>query len=142
MKSIYLSIGFVLLSLFVKSQVIKCACQNGKASYYSDYLEGHKTASGEIFHQNKFTAAHPSLSFGTWVKVLNLTNKKSVIVRINDRGPFVKARIIDLSKSAAKHMGNINKGVFMVSIQVHKKDTCYISIDKKRIQRLEYQINI
>lgn len=142
MKLTYLSIGFVLLSLFVKSQEIKCAYQNGKASYYSDYFEGRKTASGEIFHQNKLTAAHRSLPFGTLVNVINLANKKSVIVRINDRGPFLNSRIIDLSKSAAKHLGNINKGVFMVSIQVHKKDTCYISIDKKRIQRLEYQINI
>lgn len=130
MKSIYLCVCVLLLNLQEKSQEKKCFYEFGKASYYSNYLEGHKTASGEIFHQNKFTAAHPSLSFGTWVKVLNLTNKKSVIVRINDRGPFVKARIIDLSKSAAKQLGNINKGVFSVFVQVYKKDTSYITIKK------------
>jgi len=96
--------------------------QKGKASFYADKFEGRKTASGEIFHQNDFTAAHRSLPFGTWVKVTNRDSKKAVIVRINDRGPFVKGRIIDLSKSAAKEIGQLRQGVFKVSLKVYKKD--------------------
>lgn len=96
--------------------------EKGKASFYADKFEGRKTANGEIFNQNDFTAAHKSLPFGTWVKVTNKDNKKSVIVRINDRGPFIKGRIIDLSKSAAKEIGKLNQGVFSVSIRVYKKD--------------------
>lgn len=93
----------------------------GIASYYSDYYEGRTTANGEIFRQNKATAAHKSLPFGTSVKVINLTNKKSVVVRINDRGPYVKGRIIDLTKNAAKEIGMVGGGVAKVKIRYKKK---------------------
>lgn len=96
--------------------------EEGSASFYSNYFEGRKTASGEIFHQNQFTAAHKSLPFGTWVKVVNLQNKRSVIVRITDRGPFVKGRIIDLSQSAAKQIGSLSSGLYKVRLQVYHKD--------------------
>lgn len=112
----------MLLQFNLHAQTKHISKQKGKASFYADKFEGRKTASGEKFHQNDFTAAHRSLPFGTWVKVTNLDNKKAVIVRINDRGPFVKGRIIDLSKSAAKEIGNLNQGVFSVKIKVYKKD--------------------
>jgi rare lipoprotein A len=73
---------------------------NAHASYYSDKLNGRRTASGQKFDNNKLTAAHKTLKFGTIVKVTNPKNKKSVIVTINDRGPFTKGREIDLSKKA------------------------------------------
>jgi rare lipoprotein A len=71
-----------------------------RASYYGDTHHGRKTASGEIFNMNDMTAAHKTLKFGTLVKVTSIVTNKSVIVRINDRGPFIKGRDIDLSKSA------------------------------------------
>jgi len=96
------------------------AYQNtGLASYYSSKLEGRKTASGEIFSNSLLTAAHPTLPFGTKVKVTCLANNRSVVVRINDRGPFhSKKRIIDLSQSAARELGIIKKGVARVRIEV------------------------
>lgn len=104
--------------------------QSGKASFYASKFEGKRTASGEIYRHNNFTAAHRSLSFGTWVKVVNLKNNKSVIVRINDRGPFIKGRILDLSQSAAKELGQLYEGVFSISIQVYQKDIDYIPVKK------------
>jgi len=90
--------------------------QTGMASYYADKFNGRKTANGETFDESKLTAAHKTLPFGTIVKVTNLTNNKSVIVRVNDRGPFVAGRIIDLSKAAAKKINLIEAGVVKVSV--------------------------
>lgn len=91
---------------------------NGTASWYSYQASNrsHKTASGEVFSPKKLTAAHKTLPFGTKVKVTNLDNKKSVVVTINDRGPFVRGRIIDLSKSAAKIIGMT--GIEKVSLRI------------------------
>ncbi|BAX79943.1 hypothetical protein ALGA_1567 [Labilibaculum antarcticum] len=115
-------IFFTLLQFNLQAQKKQASIEKGKASFYADRFEGKQTASGEIYHHRNLTASHKSLPFGTWVKVVNLDNKKSVIVRINDRGPFTRGRIIDLSKSAAKKIGNLNKGVFSVSVKVYKKD--------------------
>lgn len=90
--------------------------ETGMASYYGGKFIGRPTASGEIFDATKLTAAHKKLPFGTKVKVTNLSNNKSVIVRINDRGPFVAGRIIDLSEAAAKKIDMISKGVVKVTI--------------------------
>ena len=95
--------------------------ESGKASYYADKFEGRKTANGEIFDQSKITAAHKTLPFGTSVTVKNLSNGKTVKVRINDRGPFVSGRIIDLSKKAAKKIDLVNVGVANVEIRYKKK---------------------
>jgi rare lipoprotein A len=89
----------------------------GKASFYADQFHGRKTANGETFNMGMLTAAHPSLPFGTLVRVTNLRNGKDVIVRINDRGPFVKGRIIDLSISAAKEIGLIKSGTARVKLE-------------------------
>lgn len=88
----------------------------GIASWYGPKFHGKKTASGEIFNQNDLTAAHKKLPFGTLVKVFNPLTKKSVVVRITDRGPFKKGRVIDLSKRAAKLIGI--SGVSKVSCEV------------------------
>jgi len=90
----------------------------GKASYYANKFHGRKTASGEVFDENKMTAAHKTLPFGTIVKVTNISNNKSVIVKINDRGPFVSGRIIDLSRAAAEALGMISAGVTEVLVRV------------------------
>lgn len=90
----------------------------GKASYYADKFQGRSTASGEPYDRNKLTAAHPKLPFGTRCRVTNLSNGKTVEVRINDRGPFSKSRIIDLSYKAAAQLDGIRAGVFNVKVEV------------------------
>ncbi len=92
--------------------------QTGKASFYADKFEGSPTASGEKYRHNKLTAAHKTLPFGTRVRVTNLSNNKTVDVVINDRGPYVENRIIDLSKSAAEKLDFINQGLADVKIEV------------------------
>lgn len=94
--------------------------QVGVASYYGLEFHGRPTTSGEIYDMNSLTAAHPTLPLGTIVKVTNLANDKSVIVRINDRGPFKKNRIIDVSYEAAKQLGFLNDGTALVKIEVIK----------------------
>jgi rare lipoprotein A len=91
---------------------------SGKASYYGLEFDGRKTSNGEIFDMNKFTAAHRSLKFGTVLKVTNVKNNKSVVVRINDRGPFNYERILDLSQGAAEKIGMIKDGVADVEIEI------------------------
>jgi rare lipoprotein A len=91
--------------------------EEGKASYYADKFDGRQTSNGETFKQRKKTAAHRTLPFGTKVTVTNLTNGRTVKVRINDRGPFVKGRMIDLSKKAAKKLDMVNAGVANVQIK-------------------------
>ncbi|WAC40430.1 septal ring lytic transglycosylase RlpA family protein [Pedobacter sp. SL55] len=94
--------------------------QTGKASYYADKFNGRKTASGVTFRNSKKIAAHKTLPFGTKVKVTNLSNGKSTKVVIQDRGPFVAGRIIDLSKKSAKKIGLVNQGVGNVKIEYKK----------------------
>jgi rare lipoprotein A len=97
--------------------------QEGLASWYGGKFQGRQTASGEIFDTNKFTAAHKTLAFGTVVKVTNLENGKSTVVRINDRGPFIPGRIIDLSRAAAVAIGAAGKGVAKVRIEELSPDS-------------------
>lgn len=92
--------------------------QEGKASFYADKFEGRTTASGERYSHTRNTCAHLTLPFGTLVKVTNLANNQSVVVRVNDRGPFVPNRIIDLSRSAAESLGFVSQGVADVRIEV------------------------
>ncbi len=90
----------------------------GIASYYHDSLHGKKTANGERYDKNKLTAAHKSLPFGTKLKVSRIDNGKSVNVRINDRGPFIKGRIVDLSKKAAAKIDLLEDGITKVRIEI------------------------
>ncbi len=94
--------------------------ETGTASFYADEFDGRKTANGEVYDMNDLTAAHPSYAFNTIVKVTNLSNDKSVEVRINDRMPQFKGRIIDLSFAAAKKIEMINAGIQEVKIEVIK----------------------
>ena len=88
------------------------------ASYYHDKFNGRKTASGQIFSNKKLTAAHRTLRFGTKVKVTNPKNGESVIVTINDRGPFHSSRALDLSKAAFDEIGNLSSGTMAVEYQI------------------------
>lgn len=90
----------------------------GKASWYGPGFHGRLTANGERYNQNAMTAAHRSLKFGTKVKVTNLNNGRSVVVRINDRGPFIKGRVIDLSAAAARSLNMIHSGVAPVQVTI------------------------
>lgn len=94
----------------------------GKASFYGGYWHGRKTANGEIYDQNTLTAAHPTLSFGTKVLVKNLRNGREVTLRINNRGPYVKGRVIDVSRRAAQELRMTKAGVVPVEITVLPKD--------------------
>jgi rare lipoprotein A len=90
----------------------------GSASWYGGKFHGRKTANGERYNQNALTAAHKSLPFGTKVRVTNAANGKSVIVRINDRGPYSGKRVIDLSRAAASAVGMVQRGVARVTVDV------------------------
>ena len=88
-----------------------------KASWYGPRFHGRKTANGEIYDQMALTAAHKSLPFGTRLKLINPVNHKSIIVRVNDRGPYIPGRQIDLSKRAAMELGTFNKGVVKLKVE-------------------------
>ena len=91
---------------------------DGLASWYGQQHQGRATASGEAFDMNKLTAAHRTLPFGTRLRVTNVDNGKSVVVRVNDRGPFAAGRILDVSLAAAKALGMVEAGVARVEIVV------------------------
>jgi rare lipoprotein A len=91
----------------------------GKASYYANKFHGRVTASGAQFDKKEYTAAHRSLPFGTMVRVTNLSNGRMVFVRVNDRGPNIKSRIIDLSKAAAIKIGLVENGIDDVRIEAY-----------------------
>jgi len=107
------STAFLLLATFCFAQT-----QTGKASFYADKFEGRPTASGEKYKHSKLTAAHKSLPFGTVIRVTNTKNNLSVDVTVNDRGPYVDGRIVDLSKSAAEKLEFVNIGLADVKVEV------------------------
>jgi rare lipoprotein A len=111
--------------------------QVGKASWYGRLFQHKQTASGEPFDMYQFTAAHRTLPLGSWVKVTDLKNERSVIVRINDRGPVPENRIIDLSYGAAKMLGMTENGIHPVRVELI--DTPTISQNKGESNRLLMQ---
>jgi rare lipoprotein A len=92
--------------------------QVGRASWYGSDFHGRKTANGERYNMESLTAAHRTLPFGTRVKVTNLDNGRECVVRINNRGPYLKGRMLDLSKAAARQIGMLTKGVGRVKMQI------------------------
>lgn len=109
----------IILSLSLLSAALAFGqVQTGKASFYADKFEGSPTASGEKYKHSKLTAAHRSLPFGTKVRVTNMANNETVEVIVNDRGPYVDNRVIDLSRSAAEKLGFVNQGLAEVKIEV------------------------
>ena len=106
---------------FSYSNILDMGHETGIASWYGSECHGKKTANGELYNMYAMTAAHKTLPFGSHVKVTNMANKRSVEVRINDRGPFIKKRIIDLSYAAAKALDIVDSGIAMVQVEVTKK---------------------
>jgi rare lipoprotein A len=96
--------------------------QYGIASWYSDKFNGRKTANGEIFSQQKMTCAHNFLPMGTWLKVTNVRNKRSVVVRVNDRLHPKNKRVVDVTRAAAQKLGMINAGLVKVKVDVLGKN--------------------
>ena len=121
MKSVFtfiLVIGFIAFSGAGLYNGATWLSGSGKVSYYGDEFHGKKTASGVKYDMHDLTAAHKTLPFGTKVKITNPENGKSVVVEINDRGPFIKSRQFDLSKAAFKSIGNTNTGVMTIDFEV------------------------
>ena len=118
-------VGFILLLLLLfpsggvggMNGLVYAQAQRGKATYYSKRATGARTANGERFHHDSLTCAHRTYPFGTMLHVKNPANGKEVVVRVIDRGPFIRGRIIDLSWRAAKELGIIAQGVAMVEVQ-------------------------
>ena len=118
---ILLSTVFLISCSSKKNVSATFAKKKGQACYYADKFNGRKTASGEKFSNKKLTAAHRKLAFGTKLKVTNVVNKKWVVVTVNDRGPFIKSRDIDLSKEAFMQItDNKNHGILTVTIEIIK----------------------
>jgi rare lipoprotein A len=103
-----------------QADALKSETMVGLASYYAAKFHGKRTASGERYSQKLLTAAHLSLPFGTLLKVTNLRNMTSVIVRVNDRGPQVHGRMVDVSRAAAEHLGITRTGVARVELEILK----------------------
>ncbi len=99
------------------------AQQRGKATFYAKRMNGHRTASGERLYNDSLVCAHKTHKFGTLLKVVNPANGKEVIVKVIDRGPYVRGRIIDLSIRAARELGILSQGVAMVEVSVYRKPT-------------------
>ena len=107
------------LSPFKKAKAFKYdKTHQGRASWYGIPFHGRLTANGETYNMNPFTAAHKSLPFDSMVKVTNLKNSTSVVVRINDRGPYIQGRDLDLSLAAAKQLGMVGTGVIPIKMEV------------------------
>lgn len=116
LKKLLVAMGVVLA---LPTMVNAKNYQTGTASYYADFFNGRLTANGERFNNvYVYTAAHKTLPFGTKVRVTNLKNKRSIVVRINDRGPFVKGRVIDLTRSGAKKLGFEKQGLAKVQLDI------------------------
>ncbi|MBR1686983.1 MAG: septal ring lytic transglycosylase RlpA family protein [Prevotella sp.] len=131
-----------LAALSPQSSTLSAQTQRGKASYYSRRATGARTSNGERLHHDSLTCAHRSYPFGTMLKVTNPANGKWVIVRVNDRGPFVRGRIIDLSWGAAKRLDMIAQGI--ASVVVEKVNTTEIPLrptDEYQLPELEVEVN-
>lgn len=113
--------------------------QRGKATYYSKRATGSRTSDGSRLHHDSLTCAHKTYAFGTMLKVTNLDNNKSVIVKVTDRGPYTRGRIIDLSYRAASEIGMISKGVALVEIQVVKDNIVPLKLPEEKYQLLDFE---
>jgi rare lipoprotein A len=130
------NLSTVLTAFFclISMAAVSAAQEYGMASVYSEKFQGSRTASGEVFTHSKMTAAHRNLPFGTRVKVTRTDNGKSVIVRINDRGPFVSERVTDLSKSAAQKLGiNDDSDEIRVKLEVYNEKTGEVTPIRKPV---------
>ncbi|HPD66253.1 MAG TPA: septal ring lytic transglycosylase RlpA family protein [Bacteroidia bacterium] len=138
----YLITGLVLLFIQLNFNALSQQVEKGKASYYSDQFNGRKTASGEVFDNNKMTAAHRTHPFGTQLKVTNLKNNRSVVVTVNDRGPWKHDRVIDVTKAAAKELGFVAEGVTEVSVEVYQPSVPPAEPAENKVASLLFEVNL
>jgi rare lipoprotein A len=131
-KYLFLSILALVFCIAQRATAQLGAQQRGRASFYAKKFQGRKTSNGERFNNKDLTVAHRTYPFGTMLEVTNLANNKTVIVRVNDRGPYHKSRLIDLSYSAAEKLGFVSKGVAQVVVRVIGMSE-YILLDKNEI---------
>ena len=137
-----LKIALIAILLTISFTPLLAQQQRGKASYYAKKFSGRKTASGEKLHPDSMTCAHRTYPFGTMLKVYNPANGRSVVVRVTDRGPFVRGRIIDLSWRAAKELDIISQGVAMVIVQKTSNITVpFLPSEEIEIPDLELETN-
>jgi len=120
---LYWLVSFSFVIYHLSFSVSARAQQSGKASFYAKRATGSRTANGERLHHDSMTCAHRSYPFGTMLKVTNVLNGRQVVVRVNDRGPFRRGRIIDLSWGAAKAIGMISHGVVPVTVELLRRAT-------------------
>jgi rare lipoprotein A len=121
--------GLFAVTLCAAQTPVSAFRQEGIASWYGMEFEGRPTASGELFDPSQFTAAHPDLPFGTMLVVTNAVNGEKVMVRVNDRGPFVKSRIIDVSKAAAEKLNMLETGTAQVIIELAPRNATTAAVD-------------
>ena len=131
----------VLIFILLLFGLVRLAAQTqtGKASYYSKRATGARTSSGEKLHHDSLTCAHKTHPFGTLLKVTNQNNGRQVIVRVTDRGPHTRGRIIDLSWGAAKELGILNHGVAMVRVEVVDKNTIPFKLDPPEMPEIDFE---
>jgi len=115
---LYAIISISLVGLVVLYQVAGPYYEKGIASWYGPGFHGNRTANGEVYDMDGISAAHKTLPFGTIVRVVEIETGRSIVVRINDRGPFIDGRIIDLSKGAAEKLGIVEKGITGVGLRI------------------------
>lgn len=132
MKKIVTLLTLLITLIFTTNVMAKTKVNQhstrGEASYYADFHHGKKTANGERFNMHALTAAHRTLPLGSKIKVTNLNNGKEVVVRVNDRGPYARGRVLDVSLGAAKKLDMIKTGTAKVSIQIlHVGKNKYVS---------------
>lgn len=133
MKAAHFISAVLLLFYCIGAHAQLSSKQTGFASFYHDYFNGKRTASGQVLSQKKFTCAHRTFPFGTKLKVTNLENCKSTVVTVNDRGPFARGRIIDVTEAVAKYLGFFAQGQAKVEIEIVSSeamnDSVYSTVD-------------
>lgn len=134
-KRTFLTLAVAIVVATASSQI-----QHGKASFYSKRATGARTSSGERLHHDSLTCAHRTHPFGTLLKVTNERNGREVIVRVTDRGPHSRGRIIDLSHAAAEELGIINQGVAVVRVEPVKKTVVPFKPEPESIPEIDFEI--
>ena len=138
-------LGRLLLTVVFITMGLSQTCaqaSHGKASYYAKHFNGRRTASGERLHPDSMTCAHRNYPFGTRLKVTNVKTGKSIVVRVNDRGPFVKGRIIDLSYIAAKELGIISQGIATVTVEPYTDEVQIPLKDDRKLELPELDLDM
>ena len=138
-----MDIRTIILSIMTMICAVPCfpqKKQHGRASYYSKKATGARTASGQRLHHDSLTCAHRFYPFGTMLKVTNLSNNKSVIVKVIDRGPFRRGRIIDLSWGAAKEIGMLSQGVATVKVEIQDNPIIPYRNKEENLPRIDFEM--